>query len=129
MICPHGQLDESMCPECSMLKNVKPLARASGASFTEVEIRRASPTPATSGRTGGLAGAECKEIPTTTLRIKRISVDDRDEAMLPGNSANLHDRLSQVLGKGFEVGSLDESVERRVNQIQKREINPHAKLE
>nr|MDO8087261.1 hypothetical protein [Candidatus Sigynarchaeum springense] len=128
MICPHGLPDENACPECSMLKNVKPLARASGASFTEMEIHRAIPTIATSDGTGGLVGAACREI-TTTLRIKRLSVDGRDDAMMHGNSTNLHTRLAQVLGKGFDVGVLDEGVKHRVDQVRKREINPHTKLE
>ncbi len=129
MICPHGQPDESTCPECSMLHNVKPLARANDVTFTEMEIRRVTPTPAATDGADGLAGVVVREIPTTTLRIKRLSVEGQGGATMPGNSANLHARLAQVLGRGFEVGMLDEGVERRVKQIQKRETNPRAELE
>ncbi|MBN2151462.1 MAG: hypothetical protein JW839_08455 [Candidatus Lokiarchaeota archaeon] len=129
MICPHGHPDESNCPECSMLTNVKPLARASSASFTEMEIRRIPPATGASGGSEALGGASGREIPATTLRIKRVSTADRDGTLVPGNSVNLHARLAQVLGKGFEVGMLDEGVERLVKQIQKREANPRAKLD
>jgi hypothetical protein len=112
-----------------MLNNVKPLARASHATFTEMEISRITPAPTATDGSEGLAGVAGREIPTTTLRIKRVSVDDQDGTLVPGNSANLHARLEQVLGRGFEVGMLDEGVERRIKQIQKRETNPRAKLE
>ncbi len=102
-----------------MLKNVKPLARASGASFTEMEIRR-SPTHVTSNGTGGLDGTERREVPTTTIRIKRMSVDDQI-GLVPDNSTNLHTRLSQVLGRSFEIGVLDDDVVLRVKQVQKHE--------
>lgn len=112
-----------------MLTNVKPLARASSASFTEMEIRRIPPATGASGGSEALGGASGREIPATTLRIKRVSTADRDGTLVPGNSVNLHARLAQVLGKGFEVGMLDEGVERLVKQIQKREANPRAKLD
>jgi hypothetical protein len=112
-----------------MLRNVKPLARANNATYTEMEIRRATPTPAAIDGADELVGLASREIPTTTLRIKRVSVDDRDGTLVPGNSTNLHARLEQVLGRGFEVGLLDEGVERRIKQIQKRESNPRAKLD
>ncbi|MEX2681400.1 MAG: hypothetical protein Q6373_007355 [Candidatus Sigynarchaeota archaeon] len=127
MICPHGQPDESTCPECSMLHDVKPLARASGASFTSVEIRRASPTPAVVDSMSGVSGEGGRDIPTTTLRITRLSTEGRGSTMLPGNSANLHARLAQILGKGFEIGTLDDAIEQRIAQIRKQELNPRAK--
>jgi hypothetical protein len=129
MICTHGQLDESVCPECSMLHNVKPLARASNAAFIEMGIRHTTPAPAASDTVGERSALAGREIPTTTLRITRTPVDDRHDTLMPGNSGNLHARLKQVLGRGFEVGMLDEGVERRIKLIQKRETNPRAKLE
>ncbi len=112
-----------------MLSNVKPLARASHATFTEMEIRRVTPTPAAIDGANELVGAAGREIPTTTLRIKRVAVDSQEGILVPGNSTNLHSRLEQVLGRGFEAGMLDDGVERRIKQIQKRETNPRAKLD
>jgi hypothetical protein len=129
MICPHGQLDESTCPECSLLNNVKPLARASNVAFTEMLVSRVAPTPSATNDAALASSTDDREIPTTTLRIKRLPVDDQDGALVLGNSGSLHARLKQVLGRGFEVGILDDGVERRVKQIQKRETNPRARLE
>lgn len=129
MICPHGQLDDTLCPECSLIGNVKPLARASKASFTDMEIRRVTPGQSTGDIKADGAGVPGNDASTTTLRLKRVGIDGREDMLLLENSGNLHERLQQVLGRGFEVGMLDENVERRVKQIQKRETNPRAKLE
>ena len=112
-----------------MLNNVKPLARASNVAFTDFEVRRVAQAPTTFDGTDETFVPDGREIPTTTLRIKHASVDSQDGILVPGNSGNLHARLKQVLGHGFEVGMLDESVERRIKQFQKRETNPRAKLE
>lgn len=129
MICPHGQLDDTVCPECSMLGNVKPLTRASKASFTSMEIPRptlAASTSSTNDESEGVPGHESSMV---LPRVDRVGIDGRNDLLVRENSGSLHARLQQVLGRGFEIGMLDEDVERRVKQVQKRETNPRAALE
>jgi hypothetical protein len=128
-LCPHGHVDAAACTECSMLNNVKPLVRANNATFTEMQIRRLTPSPSDATSAGDPASTKSTDIPTSTLRIKRLVPGDQDAGLMTGNSGNLHARLKQVLGRGFEIGMLDDGVERRIKEIQKRETNPRAKLE
>nr|MDO8111382.1 hypothetical protein [Candidatus Sigynarchaeota archaeon] len=127
--CPHGYLDISTCPECSKTTNVKPLIRANTTAFTEIELNRRPMTTTEDGSPNFQHDGTTRELPIESITIKRLSIEDRADAMVPSNSTHLHDRLNQILSKGTELNMLDEAVEKRVREVVKRETNPRGKLE
>ncbi|MBD3187011.1 hypothetical protein GF325_09305 [Candidatus Bathyarchaeota archaeon] len=123
MLCPHGYLNASQCPQCSNFMNVTPLQHPSENKFVEFIIEREQegdePEKKEKHKVGRLLN-------TDTLKPTRLQPHPRLHITGPSPSTHLHDRLKQLAGKD-PLGKKEivpDEVEARIRQLRKSKFNP-----
>ena len=91
------------------------------APFTRLEVEKSTIVLSDADTTIPDQDDVGKEISIVSLRIKRVLTDDGSEGMNPTNSGYLHERLKQIDFLASEKSNPGDVVERRVNEIRKRE--------
>ncbi len=124
MMCPHGCLDAASCPECMRVSNVKPLLRAGAAHFTEFLFTRDPAMNNDHDVAPHVQERHIEGLPVGVLQPRRLRQHDDLSFSIPGNNGFFRARLEQLMEPTTDLLTLQDAIEKHVNQIRKHTFNP-----